>query len=98
MAKDPVLVVLQLSGGNDYLNTVIPYSNSLYWENRSVVNIPEDKIVQLDDKVGFNPSMAPLKATAERRSSFRRKPNRPAKAGSLARISAVRAGSACCWA
>jgi uncharacterized protein (DUF1501 family) len=62
MAKDPVLVVLQLSGGNDYLNTVIPYSNSLYWENRPVVNIPEDKIVQLDDKVGFNPSMAPLKA------------------------------------
>ena len=32
MAKDPVLVVLQLSGGNDYMNTVVPYSNSLYWE------------------------------------------------------------------
>jgi uncharacterized protein (DUF1501 family) len=62
MAKDPVLVVLQLSGGNDYLNTVIPYSNSLYWDNRPVVNIPEDKIVQLDNKVGFNASMAPLKA------------------------------------
>ena len=62
MAKDPVLVVLQLSGGNDYLNTVIPYSNSLYWDNRPVVNIPEDKIVQLDNKVGFNASMAPIKA------------------------------------
>jgi len=61
MAKDPVLVVLQLSGGNDYLNTVIPYANSLYWDNRPVVNIPEDKIIALDDKVGFNPSMAPLK-------------------------------------
>jgi uncharacterized protein (DUF1501 family) len=61
MAKDPVLVVLQLSGGNDYLNTVIPYSNSLYWENRPVVNIPEDQILQLDDKVGFNGSMGPLK-------------------------------------
>src|ERR1043166_1323907 len=61
MAKDPVLVVLQLSGGNDYLNTVIPYANSLYWDNRSAVNIPEDKIIALDDKVGFNPSMAPLK-------------------------------------
>ena len=45
MAKDPVLVVLQLSGGNDYLNTVIPYSNSLYWENRPVVNIPEDQVL-----------------------------------------------------
>ena len=61
MAKDPVLVVLQLSGGNDYMNTVIPYANSLYSDNRPVVNIPEDKIVDLDDKVGFNPSMAPLK-------------------------------------
>ncbi len=62
MAKDPILVVLQLSGGNDYLNTVIPYANSLYWENRPAVNIPEDQIIQLDDKVGFNQSMAPLKA------------------------------------
>jgi uncharacterized protein (DUF1501 family) len=62
MAKDPVLVVLQLSGGNDYLNTVVPYANSLYWENRTNINIPEDQVVQLDDKVGFNPSMAPLKA------------------------------------
>jgi uncharacterized protein (DUF1501 family) len=59
--KDPILVVLQLSGGNDYLNTVIPYANSLYWDNRRVVNIPEDKIVQLNDKVGFHPSVAPLK-------------------------------------
>jgi uncharacterized protein (DUF1501 family) len=61
MAKDPVLVVLQLSGGNDYLNTVVPYANSRYWDNRTSINIPEDQVVQLDDKVGFNPSMAPLK-------------------------------------
>lgn len=61
MAKDPVLVVLQLSGGNDYLNTVVPYANSLYWDNRTSISIPEDQVVQLDDKVGFNPSMAPLK-------------------------------------
>lgn len=60
--KDPILVVLQLSGGNDYLNTVIPYANSLYWDNRPTVNIPEDKIVPLDDQVGFHPSVAPLKA------------------------------------
>ena len=61
MAKDPVLVVLQLSGGNDYLNTVVPYANSRYWDNRTSINIPEDQVVQLDEKVGFNPSMAPLK-------------------------------------
>jgi uncharacterized protein (DUF1501 family) len=62
MTKDPVLVVLQLSGGNDYMNTLVPYSNSLYWDNRKAVSIPEDQVIQIDDKVGFNPSMAPLKA------------------------------------
>jgi uncharacterized protein (DUF1501 family) len=62
MAKAPVLVVLQLSGGNDYMNTVVPYANSLYWDNRKAVNIPEDQVIQIDDKVGFNPSMAPLKS------------------------------------
>jgi uncharacterized protein (DUF1501 family) len=59
--KDPILVVLQLSGGNDYINTVIPYANSLYWENRPVVNIPEDRIIPLDSAVGFHPSLASLK-------------------------------------
>jgi uncharacterized protein (DUF1501 family) len=59
--KDPILVVLQLSGGNDYLNTVIPYANSLYWDNRPVVNIPENQIIALNNAVGFNPSMASLK-------------------------------------
>ena len=35
--KDPVLVVVQLTGGNDYLNTVIPYNNPLYRDNRKAV-------------------------------------------------------------
>ena len=38
--KDPVIVVLQLTGGNDYLNTVIPYNNPLYRDNRKAVGIP----------------------------------------------------------
>jgi uncharacterized protein (DUF1501 family) len=59
--KAPVLVVLQLSGGNDYLNTVIPYANSRYWDNRPAVNVPENKVIPLDNAVGFHPSMAPLK-------------------------------------
>jgi uncharacterized protein (DUF1501 family) len=59
--KDPILVVLQLSGGNDYLNTVVPYANSLYWDSRPIVNIPEDKVIPLDNAVGFHPSMAALK-------------------------------------
>jgi uncharacterized protein (DUF1501 family) len=59
--KDPVLVVLQLSGGNDYLNTVIPYNNPLYRDNRPAVGIPDDQILHLDKDYGFHPSMAPLK-------------------------------------
>ena len=37
--KDPILVVLQLSGGNDALNTLVPYAEPLYWDNRLAVNI-----------------------------------------------------------
>jgi uncharacterized protein (DUF1501 family) len=59
--KDPVLVVLQLSGGNDYLNTVIPYNNSLYRDNRPAVGIPDDQILHIDNNHGFHPAMAPLK-------------------------------------
>ena len=50
--KDPVLVVLQLSGGNDYMNTVIPYTDPLYRDNRPAVGIPEDEILTLDDQLG----------------------------------------------
>ena len=59
--KQPVLVVLQLSGGNDYLNTIIPYANSLYWENRPAVSIPEDQIIPIDHALGLHPSMEALK-------------------------------------
>jgi uncharacterized protein (DUF1501 family) len=59
--KDPVLVVLQLTGGNDYLNTVIPYSNPLYRDNRPAVNVPEGKELRLDDKAALHPEMAPIK-------------------------------------
>jgi uncharacterized protein (DUF1501 family) len=55
------LVVLQLSGGNDALNTVIPYTNGLYYENRPQVNIPQEDVLPIDDHLGFHPSMGPIK-------------------------------------
>lgn len=61
MAKDPVIVVLQLTGGNDYLNTVIPYNDPLYRQNRTSVSIAEDEIIPLDDNLGFHPDMAAIK-------------------------------------
>ena len=59
--KDPVLVVLQLSGGNDALNTIVPYSNPLYRDNRPNVAIQEDQVLPINDQLGFNPNLAPLK-------------------------------------
>ena len=59
--KDPVLVVLQLSGGNDYFNTVIPYTDPLYRDNRPAVGVAEERIIPIDDKVGFHPSLGPMK-------------------------------------
>ena len=59
--KDPVLVVLQLSGGNDYFNTVIPYTDPNYHDSRRTLGVPEDKVLRLDDELGFHPAMGPMK-------------------------------------
>jgi uncharacterized protein (DUF1501 family) len=59
--KAPILVVLQLSGGNDYMNTVIPYNDPLYRDYRPRVAIPEDQILPLDAEIGLHPSMGPLR-------------------------------------
>ena len=59
--KDPVLVVLQLSGGNDGLNTVVPYSNPRYFDNRPNVRIPEEQVLPINGEIGFNPNMREMK-------------------------------------
>ena len=64
--KDPVLVVFQLTGANDYLNTIIPYNDPLYRDNRPVVGVTEERIIKIDDKMGFHPEMAPLKNVYDR--------------------------------
>ena len=59
--KDPVLVVLQLSGGNDYFNTIIPYNDPLYRDNRPAVGIPDDQILHIDSEYGLHPSMSAMR-------------------------------------
>jgi uncharacterized protein (DUF1501 family) len=59
--KDPVLVILQMSGAYDALNTFIPYSDPHYADYRQVLRITPEEVLAVDDKVGFHPAMAPIK-------------------------------------
>ena len=56
-----ILVVLQLSGGNDGLNTVIPYRNDLYYRGRPKLGIEKDKVLSLTNEAGLHPALTGLK-------------------------------------
>src|ERR1700726_1761546 len=57
----PILVVLQLAGGNDGLNTVIPFGDDLYYKERPKLAVPKEQVLSLDGLVGLHPNLAPLK-------------------------------------
>ncbi len=59
--RDPALVVIQLSGGNDALNTVVPYTNGIYQDSRTAIRLEENEVIDLDGKLGLHPSMGPIK-------------------------------------
>jgi uncharacterized protein (DUF1501 family) len=57
-ANGKVLVVLELSGGNDGLNTVVPYGDDAYYRQRPNIGLPKNELRIIDDHFGFNPGMA----------------------------------------
>jgi uncharacterized protein (DUF1501 family) len=59
--SDNVLIVLQLSGGNDGLNTVVPYSDDAYARNRQTLRINAHEVHKLDAQLGFHPQMPEFK-------------------------------------
>jgi uncharacterized protein (DUF1501 family) len=56
-----VLVILQLSGGNDGLNTVIPYRNDLYYKARPRLGVERSKALSLTDEAGLHPALTAFK-------------------------------------
>ena len=56
-----ILVLIQLKGGNDGLNTIIPFEDSTYYNKRPVIGIPKANVVRLNSLTGMNPSLQPLK-------------------------------------
>src|SRR5437764_11569090 len=56
-AKDTILVVVQLTGGNDGLNTVIPFADAEYAKLRPTLKIGKDQVKKLNDSLGVHPSM-----------------------------------------
>ena len=57
-----VLVVVQFSGGNDGLNTIIPYQNDIYYQNRPSLAIPKGEVLKVGYELGFNPKMSGLQS------------------------------------
>jgi len=57
---DTILVVVQLSGGNDGLNTVVPYADDVYARNRPTLRLSARDLHRIDDYLGFHPRMEPF--------------------------------------
>src|SRR5579864_863514 len=60
-ASDRVLIVVQMAGGNDGLNTVVPYTDPLYNKLRPTLAVSESKVLQLNSRLGLHPNLQPLK-------------------------------------
>ena len=55
------LVIIHLAGGNDGLNTVVPYRNDIYYKSRPSLAIAKDEVLKLTDEIGLHPSLSALK-------------------------------------
>ncbi len=60
LATDRVLVLIQLNGGNDGLNMVVPYTNDLYYTNRPQIALAKNNVWQAAPDAGFHPGLRPL--------------------------------------
>ena len=59
--RDPALIVIQLAGGNDAMNTIVPYTNGIYHDSRKAIGLTESDVLDINGTLGFHPSMGPIK-------------------------------------
>ena len=59
--SDKILVIVQLTGGNDGLNTVVPFENDLYYNARPQIAIKKNEVLKLNNQLGLNPNMQGFK-------------------------------------
>src|SRR5581483_2676034 len=64
--KDTILVVVELTGGNDGINTVIPYADPLYHKARPTLRQTKEQVIRLDENVGLHPAMQGFKTMWEK--------------------------------
>lgn len=62
----PVLVIIQLSGGNDGLNTVVPHGHDAYYRLRPSLAVPANTVAKLNDEIGLHPGLSPLRDLYDR--------------------------------
>jgi len=58
-----VLVLVELKGGNDGLNTVVPYGDQRYYEQRKLLSVAQDQVLRMSRKLGLHPQLEPLMAS-----------------------------------
>jgi uncharacterized protein (DUF1501 family) len=60
-SQGKILVMIQLSGGNDGLNTIVPFRNDIYYRERPTIGIKADKVLKLNDEIGLNPALEAIR-------------------------------------
>ena len=61
-AGDGILITIMLYGGNDGLNTVVPYGNGLYYSQRANIAVPAGQVLAINDQIGLHPNLPYLKS------------------------------------
>ena len=59
--NDNTIVVVQLTGGNDFMDTIIPYTNGIYYDCRPTLSINQDDVLPIDETLAFHPAARSLK-------------------------------------